>query len=81
MMTWQLHLVAAIKSANNKSDYDIGRDLGVNPNAVEHSRHIAARLSQSELTDNAIRLLKLDVLFKSKAVSADDALLEYLLSF
>jgi DNA polymerase III delta subunit len=80
MIAWQLHVLALIKTAGDRSVDVIAKEAKLNPFVVRKSQGIAQRLSLSELKDLVRRTLTLDIRLKRQAIDADDALQQLLLS-
>jgi DNA polymerase III subunit delta len=80
MLTWQLHVLAIIKTAKDKSADDIAREARINPFVVRKSQGIARDLSLTELKALISRLLEIDIDSKSSNLDADEALQHYLLT-
>lgn len=79
MLTWQLHALALIKTAGDRSVEQIAKEAKINPFVVRKSQGIARRLSLAELKKLIADLLKIDVATKRTSVDADEALQHYLL--
>lgn len=80
MLAWQLHILAVIKTAGNKSDDQIASDAKINPYVLRKSRAISNKLSADKLRQLVGELTDLDLKLKSVAIDADDALQAYLLN-
>lgn len=80
MLAWQLHIVALVKTAEDRTDDVIAKDAKLNPFVVHKSRGIAKRLNMSELKKRVQDLAELDMKLKTISLDADDALQAYLLS-
>ncbi len=80
MLAWQLHVLAIIKTAKDKSADDIAREAKLNPFVVRKSQGIARDLSLTELKKLISRLLEIDVGSKSSKLDPDEALQHYLLT-
>jgi DNA polymerase-3 subunit delta len=79
MLAWQLHVLALIKAARERSTDQIAADARLSPYVVRRSQAIAKRLSVNELKELVSGLLSIDVRSKSSAFDADEALQNYLL--
>jgi len=79
MLTWQLHILALVKTAEQRSPQAIASEAKISPYVVQKSVIIARRLGAQQLKDDIKRLLSLDLRLKKEAVNADDALTSYLL--
>jgi DNA polymerase-3 subunit delta len=80
MLTWQLHVLALIKTAGDRSAQDIATDAKVSPFVLRKSMNVASRCSLTQLKQWVADATKLDQRLKSQPIDADDALQEYLLS-
>lgn len=80
MLAWQLHVLALIKAAKEKTPDEIARDAKISPFVVRKSVAVARRLSLAE-TKRLIRdLLTIDERLKSESLNADDVLLHYFMT-
>ena len=80
MLAWQLHVLAVIKTAGDRSPNDIAREARLSPFVVQKSAGIARKLSLAELKKLIVDLLKIDVRSKRESIDTDEALQHYLLS-
>lgn len=80
MLAWQLHVLAIIKAAGDKSPDQIAKEARLNPFVVRKSQAIARKLSLAELKELINNLLKIDVAMKRTNIDADEALQHYLIS-
>lgn len=80
MLTWQIHILAMIKAAGNKSPNEIAKITKVSPFVINKSLGIARRLDKKAIQNLASSLLELDIKLKNKTVDADGALLQLLLT-
>lgn len=79
MLAWQLHTLAMIKTAGDKTPDQIAKEAKLNPFVVRKSLAIAKRLTTKQLKDMIRKALELDVRLKTESINPDDALQEYLL--
>jgi DNA polymerase III delta subunit len=79
MLAWQLHVLALIKTAGERSIDEIARDAKLNPFVVRKSAGIARQLTLTQLRTLVSNLLGLDVRLKSESLDADEALQHFLL--
>lgn len=79
MLTWQLHVMAIIKTAGQISIDDIARDAKLNPYVLRKSQSITLKLSLSDLKKLISDLLTIDTKSKRTAIDVDEALQHYLL--
>ncbi len=80
MLAWQLHVLAVIKTAGDKTSDQIAREAKLNPFVVRKSQNIARDLTLAELKKLISDLLKIDVAMKRTAIDADEALQHYLMT-
>lgn len=80
MLAWQLHVLAAIKTAGPRSTEDIARQARLNPFVVRKSQALARNLTLANLRTKITELLQLDLNLKTKSMDADEALQLYLLT-
>jgi DNA polymerase-3 subunit delta len=79
MLTWQLHVLAIVQTAGERSVSEIASEAKVNPFVVRKSQQIARNLNRSRLKELVKNLLELDVKLKSQSINADDAVSQYIL--
>ena len=80
MLTWQLHVLALIKTAGERTPQEIATEAKVSPFVLRKSMNVASRCSLAQLKQWVADATKLDQRLKSQPIDADDALQEYLLS-
>ncbi len=79
MLAWQLHVLAVIRTAGDRSPEQIAADTGINPYVIRKSNATARRLTISGLKKSIKTLSDLDVRLKSTGIDADEALQLFLL--
>lgn len=79
MLTWQLNVLAIIKTAKDRSADQIAKEAKLNPFVVRKSQGIADKLGFSELKQLISDLLNIDVKSKRTGIDADEALQNYLI--
>lgn len=79
MLAWQLHVLALVKTAGERSPQQIASEAKINPFVVKKSTTIARKLSLMELKKLVADLLKIDTRLKREPIDADEALENYLL--
>jgi len=79
MLTWQLNILAIIKTAGDRSSQEIAKQAKLNPYVVTKSQGIARKLSLSELKTLVKNLLDIDTASKRTSIDTDDALQHYIL--
>lgn len=80
MLAWQLHVLAIIKTAGDRSADQIAKDARLNPFVVRKSQNIARRLTLQDLKSKISDLLEVDVKSKRTNLDIDEALQHYLLT-
>jgi len=80
MLTWQLHILALIKTAGDRSPESIASEAKVSPYVVKKSTSIARKLSQAELRRIITDVLTIDMRSKRETFSIDDALQHLILT-
>jgi DNA polymerase-3 subunit delta len=79
MLAWQLHILAIVKTAGERSIAQIAKDAKLNPYVVTKSAAIVGHLSLQELKQLIADLLTIDARSKREAIDSDEALQYYLL--
>ena len=79
MLAWQLHVLALIKTAGDRSADAVASEAKISPYVVRKSQTISGKLSYAELKQLIADLLDIDVRSKRTALDADEALQNYLL--
>jgi DNA polymerase-3 subunit delta len=79
MLAWQLHVLAVIRTAGDRSADVIAKEAGMNPFVVRKSQGIARRLPLADLKGLVADLLKIDIRIKRTSSDPDEALRHYLL--
>lgn len=79
MLAWQLHVLALIKTAGDRSADDIARQAKLNPYVARKSQGLARKLQLSDLKQLVVGLSQLDIRSKTTALDVDEALQLYLL--
>ncbi len=80
MLAWQLHVLAVIKTAGDRSADTIAKEAKINPFVVRKSQGIARNLTLARLKKLVNDLLKIDTQAKSTNIDTDEALQHYLLA-
>ncbi|MEI6751233.1 MAG: DNA polymerase III subunit delta [Candidatus Saccharibacteria bacterium] len=81
MIAWQLHVVALVKTATDKTPNDIAVEAKINPFVVQKSQAIARRLTLSQLRNIIKTTAELDTRLKTTTMNSDEALCQLLISF
>ena len=79
MLAWQLHILAIIKTAGDRSTDEIARDSKLSPYVLTKSQTIAQKLSLMQLKQLIAQLLDIDIKSKTTSIDVDEALQHYLL--
>lgn len=74
MVAWQLHIVALVKAAGERTDAAIASAAKLSPFVVSKSRSIANKLSMQQIRKLVRMVLVIDTKSKSGAINADEAL-------
>jgi DNA polymerase-3 subunit delta len=80
MLSWQLHVLALIKTGGERSAQQIASEAKISPYVVQKSQSIARKLELAELKKLIQDLLTIDTRLKRESIDADEALKNYLLS-
>jgi DNA polymerase III delta subunit len=80
MLTWQLHVLAIIKTAADRPTDVIAREAKINPYVLNKSQTIARDLTLSHLKKLIADLLRIDTRTKRTNIDPDEALQHYLLT-
>ncbi len=79
MLAWQLHILAIIKTAGDRSSDVVSKEARLNPFVVRKSQSLARNLNLSELKKLISDLLNIDRKTKRTNIDPDEALQHYLL--
>ncbi len=74
MLAWQLHVLAVIKTASERSIEQIAQEAKLNPFVVRKSYGLAKKLTLKQLRQLVQRTLELDIKTKTQTIDADEAL-------
>lgn len=80
LLGWQLHILAIIKTAGDRSPSQIASQAKLNPFVVSKSQAIARQIPMDRLKDWIQRASRLDIKLKRQTIDSDEALQQYLLS-
>jgi len=80
MLTWQLHTLAIIKTAGDRSPQTIADEAKISPYTVTKSLRIAQKITLTQLKMLVRSLLEIDTRAKRETFNIDDALKHYLLT-
>ena len=79
MLAWQLHVLATIKAAGDRSADDIAKTAKLNPFVVRKTQSLARNLTLDQIKRLVTDLLELDLKTKTTATNPDEALQLYIL--
>lgn len=79
MIAWQLHVLAVIKTAGDKSPNDIAFEAKISPYVLQKSQAITSKLSLKELRALVRQVADLDARMKSTSIDVGDALRQLLI--
>lgn len=80
MLAWQLHILAIVKTAGERSDNEVASEAKLSPYVVSKSRGITRSLTLAKLKALVSELTKLDMQLKTTAIDADDGVQNYLIT-
>lgn len=80
MIGWQLHVLAVVKTARDKSAAEIAKDAGVHPFVVQKSMGLAKKMALSKLRELVHHAVVLEEQLKNRTMNADDAVKHFLLT-
>jgi DNA polymerase-3 subunit delta len=79
MLVWQLHILAIVKTAGQRSSSDIAREARLSPYTVQKSQNLAHNITLVQLKKLIADLRQFDVRLKSEGLNADETVRFYLL--
>lgn len=79
MLAWQLHVLALVKNAGDRSSDDIARQAKLNPYVVRKTQGLNRNLTANRIRQMIKDLLDLDVKSKTVTVDVDGALQLYII--
>lgn len=80
MLTWQLHVLAVIKTAGDRTAAQIAKEARISPFVVKKSMNIARGITLRDVQAMVEGAVILDEDLKTKKINADAAMLNYLMS-
>jgi DNA polymerase-3 subunit delta len=80
MLSWQLHILALLVHAGDRSADTVAREAKVSPYTVKKSSGVARKLSKRDIKRYVADLLAIDTRARREAIDLDEALRLYLLS-
>jgi DNA polymerase III subunit delta len=78
MLSWQLHILAIVKTAGDRSPEQVASEAKLSPYVVKKSAVIASKLSLVRLKELVKDLLAIDINAKTKTYDLDAALQNYI---
>ena len=81
MISWQLYVLAVVKSANGLSVDRIAKESKMNPFVIRKNLNIARRILNVKLRKMLDDTIEADRLIKQRSTNADDVLKTLILSF
>ena len=80
MLGWQLHILALVKSAGNKSAADIASEAKLSPFIVRKTQTIIKRISYAKLQVLIKQTINIDKQLKTSTIDADLAIKNLLIA-
>lgn len=80
MLVWQLHILAIVKLAGQKSADTVAKEAKLSPFTVRKTQDLARRITLAQLKDLVRQLREFDVRLKSESLDADEVVQYYLLN-
>jgi DNA polymerase III delta subunit len=80
LLSWQLNVLAVIKTAQGHSLATIAKQTGINPYVVRKSDNLSRHLHLEDIKTQLARLKQIDIGLKQTSINADEALQHYLLT-
>lgn len=80
MLIWQLHILAIVKAAGERSADSVAKEAKISPFTVRKTQNLARRLTLARLKELVTSLREFDVRLKTESVSADEVVQYYLLN-
>jgi DNA polymerase-3 subunit delta len=79
MLSWQLHVLALLVYAGERSADEVAREAKISPYTAKKSATVARRLSKADIKRYVAKLLAIDKRARRESIDLDDALRLYLL--
>lgn len=80
MLAWQLHILALVKTAGERSPSAIASQAKVSPYVVSKTQNVARRASLDDIKRWVHQASLLDIRLKRQSIDADEAMINFLLS-
>lgn len=80
MLAWQLHVLALVKTAGERTSGEIASQAKVNPYVLSKTQSVARRINLGQLKSWVHNATQLDRRLKSQPIDADEAMINFLFS-
>lgn len=80
MLVWQLHILAVLAAAGNRSADEVASQAKMSPFTVRKSQPLARKVGLAKIKHLVTSLREFDVRLKSESISADEVVQYYLLN-
>lgn len=80
MLIWQLHILAIVKTAAQRTADTIAKEAKISPFTVRKTQGLAPRISLAQLKQRIQELREFDVRLKRESLNADEVVQYYLLN-
>jgi DNA polymerase-3 subunit delta len=80
MLVWQLHILAIVKTAGQRSSADIAREARLSPFVVQKTQNLARTITLQRLKALISSLRDFDTRLKSESLNADESVRYYLVA-
>lgn len=80
LLGWQLHIMALVKSAGQRSSSDIAKEAKLNPYVVQKTQAIVKDMPLAAIKKLIHDVLAIDIRVKSQPIDADEALQNLIIS-
>lgn len=74
LLAWQLHVLATVKAAGDRSADTIAKDAKLNPYVVRKTQSLTRSMTMTAIKELVAQTLQLDYTLKTVAIDADEAL-------
>lgn len=74
LLGWQLHVLAVLKTAGERTSSQIAKEAQLNPYVVRKSAPLARTISLTRLKNMVAEVHNLDIRLKSESIDADEAM-------
>jgi len=79
MVAWQLHIMALLKTAGNRTPDQVAKEAKISPFVAKKSAAIANKIAPGQFKRLLQDLVRIDMRLKRESLDADEALQNYLL--